>query len=288
MAVATATAIAAGIGAATGLASMGMSFSQAAAAADAESKALAASEKLMEEAKKQAEIEYLQKLNVPLDGYDEETRANLQAQQQSIQALQEGDPRNLAAGVGTVGAAATLTNEQIRIDKNKELFDLEKAQVLEQQAIGADLKDMSVGAAADQQQISRDAAEAKAVAQQNAMAGLGQAASSAASFFPLYAKSREDKDIGKALAMTKTNSSDAYSAMRTSTKNEYGNPDLFAKSVTANDLPGQEKYKPMVSGISQMSDPQFRAEVAAMNLTPEQLKYAVKNGFKIVNGRLSI
>jgi hypothetical protein len=288
MGIETGLLIASGIGAATGLASMGMGFSQAAAAADAEAKALAASEKLMEEAKKQAEIEYLQKLNIPLDGYDGETRANLQVEQQNILALQEGDSRNLAAGVGRVGAGATDVNEDIRIAKGKDLFDLSKIQAEERQDIGSDLKDMAVGAAADQQQISRDAAEEKAAAQQNAMAGLGQVASSAAGFFPLYAKSKEDKDIGKALEMTKTNSSDDYSAMRTLTKNEYGNTGLYDKAVTANDLPGQEKYKPMVSGVSQMNDSQFRAEVAAMNLTPEQLKYAKLNGFKIVNGRLSI
>jgi hypothetical protein len=181
------------IGATTGLAAMGMSFKQAADAKSAEATAMASSKKLMEEAKELAEKDYLQGLNVPLDAYGKEYEQNLQLQQQSIQALQESDPRNLAAGLGRVGAVATDANEDTRIAMGKELFGLEKIQQEEKSRINQDLKDMSVGAAADQQMIARDAAEARNSAIQGGFQGLGQVANSVASLAPLYSVSAEDK-----------------------------------------------------------------------------------------------
>ena len=101
---AAATAIAA-TGVLVSATSAGMSFSQAAKAKRQGEKAQAASKKLMKEAERKAEVEFFQKLNVPLDAYGKEYEQNLQVQQQGIQALQEGDSRNLAAGIGRVGAA---------------------------------------------------------------------------------------------------------------------------------------------------------------------------------------
>jgi len=272
------------VGIATGLTSAGMSFSQAAKASSAESKALKASEDLMEEAKKQAEVQYLEALNVPLDGYDEEARANLQAQQQNIQALQEGDARNLAAGVGRVGAGATQTNEGIRIDKNKELYELEKAQVLEQQAIGQDLKEMSVGAATDQQLMARDSAEAKAAAQQSAFAGVGQAATSAASLVPLYAQSKQDSAIGDVLGNTDT------SGMRMSSNNPNANETLFSKYTLDKNALEAAKYAPQIAGTAAMSESQIMQELTAMGYTMEELRALkkAKSGFNInAAGRFS-
>ena len=168
---AAATAIAA-TGVLVSATSAGMSFSQAAKAKRQGEKAQAASKKLMKEAERKAEVEFFQKLNVPLDAYGKEYEQNLQVQQQGIQALQEGDSRNLAAGIGRVGAAATEANENTRIGMGKEMFELEKMQVQEQSDINQDLKDMKVGAAADQQQIARDADEARAAAMQQGVASV--------------------------------------------------------------------------------------------------------------------
>ena len=194
MAVATAIA-------ATGLlvsaGSAGMSFSQAAKARRQGETAAAASKKLMKEAERKAEVEFMQKLNVPLDAYGREYKQNLQVQQQGIQALQEGDSRNLAAGVGRVGAAATESNEGTRIAMGKEMFDLEKMQVQEQSDINQDLKDMKVGAAADQQQISRDSDEAAAAAMQQGVASVGSAVQGAAAAIPLFPKSAMDNRANK-------------------------------------------------------------------------------------------
>lgn len=93
------------IGGVTGLAAMGMSFKQASDAAEMEAEGLAATDKLMEEAKKKAEIDYAQTLNVPLSAFGKEFIQNTVNQNAIIQSLQEGDSRNLAAGVGRVNVA---------------------------------------------------------------------------------------------------------------------------------------------------------------------------------------
>jgi len=193
---AAATAIAA-TGVLISAGSAGMSFSQAAKARRQGEAASKASKKLMKEAEKKAEVEFMQKLNVPLDAYGREFKQNLQVQQQGIQALQEGDSRNLAAGIGRVGAAATESNEGTRIAMGKEMFDLEKMQVQEQSDINQDLKEMKVGAAADQQQISRDSDEAAAAAMQQGVASVGSAVQGAAAAIPLFPKSAMDNRANK-------------------------------------------------------------------------------------------
>ena len=84
---AAATAIAA-TGVLISATSAGMSFSQAAKARKQGEKATEASKKLMKEAESKAEVEFMQKLNVPLDAYGREERQIIQGQQQTIQALQ--------------------------------------------------------------------------------------------------------------------------------------------------------------------------------------------------------
>ncbi len=191
---AAATAIAA-TGVLISATSAGMSFSQAAKARKQGEKAQKASKELMKEAERKAEVEFMQKLNVPLDAYGREERQIIQAQQQNIQGLQEGDSRNLAAGIGIVGAGATESAENSRIAFGKDLFDLQKMQVQEQSDINQDLKDMSVGAAADQQQISRDSEEASAAAMQQGVASVGQAVQGAAGAVSLFPKGAADARI---------------------------------------------------------------------------------------------
>jgi hypothetical protein len=191
------TAIATGVGLAISATSAGMSFSQAAKQKKIASKANKATDKLMKEAERKAEVEFMQKLNVPLDAYDRQEERNIQSQQQNIEMLQQGDPRNVLAGLGSVGAGATNSAEQNRIAKGKELFALQQMQVQEQSDINQDLKDMKVGAAADQSMRSRDAQEASAAAMQQGVASVGQVVQGAASLVPLFAKSGADRAASK-------------------------------------------------------------------------------------------
>ena len=185
------------IGATTGLAAMGMSFKQASDAAEMEAEGLAATDKLMEEAKKKAEIDYAQTLNVPLSAFGKEFDQNTANQNAIVQSLQEGDARNLAAGVGRVNVATTDANEDTRNALGDKMYELDKYQSEAKQAINTDQKDMLVGAAADKAQMSRDAAEAKTSAMQGAFQGLGQVAGAVNSLAPLYGTSGDDRRADK-------------------------------------------------------------------------------------------
>lgn len=191
------SAIAGGIGLASTLVSGGVSFGQAAKQRKLAKEASKASDKLMEEALRKAEVEFMQAMNIPFDAFDREERQNIQNQQQNIQALQEGDNRNLAAGVGIVGAGATKSAEDSRIAMGKELFDLQKMQIQEKSDINQDLKDMNVGAAADQQMRSRDAQEARAAAMTQGFASVGSAVTQLGGMAKLFPKSRADRRTQK-------------------------------------------------------------------------------------------
>ena len=94
---------AATIGVGVNTISSALSFAQAAKQSSMASKARKASEKLVADARKKAEKDYYEGLNVPLDAYGEQFAQNMANQQQTIQALQEGDTRNL------IGAGANCS-----------------------------------------------------------------------------------------------------------------------------------------------------------------------------------
>ena len=101
------TAIASGVGVASSLGGGLMSFGQAKSACAAMRDAQMKSEKLMRDARQRAEENTFSKLNIRLDAFDEQYRQNLANQTQQIEALQEGDARALAGGIGKVAAAGT-------------------------------------------------------------------------------------------------------------------------------------------------------------------------------------
>jgi hypothetical protein len=184
MAVTTAAVV--GIG--SGLASAGMSFSQAAQQKRASSKAIAEQKKLQASARERAEKNFYQGLNVPLDAYGEQFRQNIAGQQQAIQALQEGDQRNLQGGIGALTAAGAAANEQTRIGLGEALYENRKMKADAQNTINQDLKAMDMGQAADQAAMARDADQARVAAISSGISGIGTAASSLASIAPLYGK----------------------------------------------------------------------------------------------------
>lgn len=243
------------VGIGTGIAGAAMSFSQAAKAKSNAAEATKASKELMIEAEKKAEVEYMQKLNIPLDSYDEEYKQNLANTQQNVAALQEGDARNLAAGVGKVGAAGVETNEAIRITQGKDEFELQKMQLEEQSAINQDLKDMKVGASADQQIIARDAKQARVAAISSGVSAVGTAIGSAAQVVPLYTASRADKQANKIADMldpsklmeTKVNKD----ALGNESKYEAAKLAVAAGTGTAQEIEEQKKlmtlYQPTLS-----------------------------------------
>ena len=181
----------------TGLGSAGMSFAQAAKQKKLAAKAAADQKKLMAEARQKAEKNFYENLNVPLDAFGEQFRQTQQAQQQGLEALQQGDARQLAAGVGSLQAATAQAQEQTRIGMQDAIYENEKMKAEAKDKINQDLKAMDVGAAADAAMMQRDAEQAEMAAIQSGIQGVGQAIQSGASLAPLYGKSGGDARASK-------------------------------------------------------------------------------------------
>ena len=183
MAVVTATVV----GIAATAASTAMSFSAAAKAkADGDAAATAAG-KAMADAKKKAQTDHYEGLSVPLDAYEAEFENNLAVAQQSTEALQEGDARQLAAGVGRVGAVAGAQAEDTRIAMGEQISDLQATKAESKDAINQQLIQMDVANAKEQKQIAADAAAARTAAIQQGIQGIGatvDAVGGAAALFP--------------------------------------------------------------------------------------------------------
>ena len=181
------------VGIATGAASAVQGFQAAATAKNAAEKADTAAAKAMADAKRKAEKDSFAGLNVPLDAYEAEFENNLAIQQQNVEALQEGDARGLAAGVGRVGAQGTAAAEGTRIKMGQEISDLNMMKAESKEAINQQLIEMDVAAAKEQNQRMRDAQAARAQGISQGIQGVGGALTSAASIAPLYGKSASDK-----------------------------------------------------------------------------------------------
>ena len=193
MAVTTAAVIGIGSGIATSI----KGFTDANDARTAQQNADTEAKKMMAEARRRAEIDEYGKLSLPLDAYAAEFEANLAADRQAIEALQEGDSRALAAGVGRVGMQQAGEALETRLNLGDEMFGLEKmkadAKTQQQQQLIA----MDVGEARMQDQRSREAAEQRRLGIESGFSGIGQVAQGVGALAPLYGKSTGDRRAGK-------------------------------------------------------------------------------------------
>jgi len=182
----------------------GLSYRQAANQSRIENKAMKASEKLIADARKKAEKDYYEGLNVPLDAYGEQFAQNMANQQQTIQALQEGDTRNLIGGVQGLTAAAAAANEQTRIGLGQELYANRKMKADSRQNINQQQLQIDIGQATDQQLMARDAEQAKAAAMQSGIYSAANAAYIYGRGKELYGdKGDEDDGLGDGLGTAK-------------------------------------------------------------------------------------
>jgi hypothetical protein len=184
MALATATIIALG-GAAIGA---GMNLTQAAAARDRQQEADREAGKLMAEAKKKLETDFYEGLKIPMDAYENAQEANIQAQQQSIEALQQADSRSLAAGVGKVAMASNENTETIRAQQAQEMFELEKMKAGNKDDMNQQLAQMDVAGAQDQAARAAQADEQVGMLQAGAVNAVTAGITSAAESQSLYKK----------------------------------------------------------------------------------------------------
>jgi len=127
------------LGIATSGATAVQSFVNAKKARGEASDAETAAKKFMDEARAKAEIDYFAGLALPMDSYEAKFEGNLAADQQAVQALQEGDSRNLAAGVGRIGAQQNLEAETTRIAMGEEIKDFNKMKATSKEDINQQL-----------------------------------------------------------------------------------------------------------------------------------------------------
>ncbi len=152
-----------------------------------------AAAKAMSEAKAKAEVDMYAGLSVPLDAYEAEFENQIAGQKQAVEALQEGDSRALAAGVGKVGAAQTAAGEQTRIAMGEEISDLNKMKADSKDAINQQLIDMDVSAAKEQNERKRDAEAARAQGISQGVKGVAGVVQGVGSLAPLYGQSGADR-----------------------------------------------------------------------------------------------
>ncbi len=185
MAAVTATVI----GIAATAATTTMSFSNAAKQRRAAEEADAEAKKAMKEAKAKAEVDYFASLDIPLDAYEAQFENQLAGQKQAIEALQEGDARNLSAGVGRVGAQQAELGEQTRIAMGEEISDLNMMKAESKDAINQQLVEMDVAYAREQNQRKADADALRNQSIQQGIAGVGSLVGQIGDAAPLFSQS---------------------------------------------------------------------------------------------------
>ena len=185
--------------AAIGLGSVGIGLGNAGKARRAAAKAERESKQLMKEAERKAEANYYEGVNIPLDAFNKQFEEQLQQQKQGLQALQEGDARSVASGVGRVGALAANQGEKTRIAMGEALYQNNKMKADAKQNVNQQLIDINVGAAADQSMMARDARRAESQGMQQAVEGFGAVAGAASDLVPAFGKSKADRRAGKLL-----------------------------------------------------------------------------------------
>jgi len=183
----------AAIGVAASAASAAVSFKQAAEQKRLAKEADDAAAKAMREAKSRAEVDHYEGLGVPLDAYEAEFESNLAVQKQNVEALQEGDARALAAGVGKIGAQSAAAAEETRMAMGDEISNLEKMKADSKENINQQLIEMDVAAAKEQNIRHREASAARAAAISSGIAATGSAISGLGEMAPLFGKSKADR-----------------------------------------------------------------------------------------------
>ena len=180
------TAAVVGIGSA--VVSTGMSFSAAAKEKRAGEDARKEAKQAMVDAKAKASKDFYEGLNVPLDAYEAEFENNLAVAQQNTEALQEGDARSLAAGVGRIGAAAGANAEGTRIAMGEQISDLQATKAQSKDAVNQQLLEMDVANAKEQKQIAAEADLNRSKNIQAGIAGIGSSVNAIAGAVPLFGK----------------------------------------------------------------------------------------------------
>ena len=182
------------VGIASGVAGAGMSFAQASKAKNAANVAKQDSKRLMAEAKIMAEKNFYENLNVPVGAYERQREENMASGSAAVQALQEGDARGLAGGVGQVNQAQSAASEGLRNDLGQALYDNDKMKAEAKDNINQNLVAANIGEAKDASAEANYQQQLGASSMKSGVSSALGAVGSAASLVPLYGKGRAAKD----------------------------------------------------------------------------------------------
>ena len=130
----------------------------------------------MADARKRAEVDEFATLTIPTDAYEAAFETTLAANKQQVEALQEGDTRALAAGVGRAGAQAAASAEKTRQQMGQDLFNVQKMKAQSKENIKQQLIGMDVGQAKDAKAEAAYQEQLRAQSIQQGIQGIGQVA----------------------------------------------------------------------------------------------------------------
>jgi len=236
----------------------GASFAQGAAQKRKQREAEKAAERAMGEARKKAEVNYLEGLQVPTEAYDRAFENSLASQQQALTSLQEADPRALAGGVGKVSAVGVQLDTEARVAMGQELYKNELLKAQAQEKVKQDLMTLDLGEAQGAQIAASQAQQQAAQSFTQGIQGVAQAGQTLYQGSALYGKNTPPTGAANKLPL---------SGLTT------GQIDL-AQSGLENK---------MMDSLSSLQQPRLNL-VNFPGLTPDQLALARANHMKNPNG----
>lgn len=189
MAITTAAAIGAGLS----LAGAGANFAQASKQKKLMRQAEEEAAKYMEEARQKIGVNYMEQLQVPLEGYEAAAKMNLAAGQQATQGLRETDQRAVIGGTGRVLEQQNRAAEQLRFGMQQDIYNRDKLVMQEDQRVAKQLAGLDLETVRGAQIAAAEADINRANAIQGGIAGITQAGLTAFQGSDLYNQSGADK-----------------------------------------------------------------------------------------------
>jgi hypothetical protein len=170
-----------------------MNLIEAGKQGDAQRSADRVAEQAVAEAKQLKETNFLGAVQVPVEAYNQAMDLVTRNQMQSVNALQEAGPRELAGGIGRVDAVANDQINDINNQKINNLYSLSLAQANEQGQTNEGLAGLSLAQAEGAQRASMAAQLAKRALQQGALSAFGSAITQTAdAATPVYKQGQQE------------------------------------------------------------------------------------------------
>jgi len=172
----------------------GLNFAQAAKAKRERDEAAAQTREAIQRAVSQVSTVRTEELGLGLEQFEELQRLQAQGAQQRLQALQEADPRLLAAGIGKEGATQTSQAQAIADLIGERTMGREEAIVQEKMTDDASIAQIRLAESAGQAQREADAATRQAQSISGAFGALGAGIEGLQA--PLYGRSMNQNAPG--------------------------------------------------------------------------------------------